>query len=449
MFILIRFLYLFLGLFLILDVAAANEAFNGGTIIQGNRRNEAGISYFILKKNGQVKNSNETISLIASGDIRVTTIDAYNNIKRMIEDDPKNSVVDLLNTRDIIIGNLEMTLLDQQTAKKNRFHTANLEWINVIKDLNFTALNLANNHFQFDGREIGVRQSLDVLKKYDIKTFGLGDNFLLIEKKGIKIGLLGFAKCTNNHELPEEYRAGDFMDGTLVETVHNYQGLVDHLIVMMHWGELRIKAPNPKEEKIARDILNAGASIVIGSGPHVTQRVDVHDGKVVAFSLGNFLFNKLGNEDLNIDASKTFVLEFRISKEEIESVYLYPLNTNVGMIGFPDSTELNSRKNYIENLYKVDKNHYIESIPIFKKIKGRIKAFAVDFTDNPVRAFRKHIKTRYIFQAFYVIYEKTKILWIVFGILSCSIFMYLFFIKSIRFRTEKFKLNFRNPLRNG
>jgi poly-gamma-glutamate synthesis protein (capsule biosynthesis protein) len=65
----------------------------------------------------------------------------------------------------------------------------------------------------------------------------------------------------------------------------------DIVVVMVHWGKERVDQPEPYQKDYARQYIDAGADLVIGSHPHVLQGFEMYKGKWIAYSLGNFIFN--------------------------------------------------------------------------------------------------------------------------------------------------------------
>ena len=64
------------------------------------------------------------------------------------------------------------------------------------------------------------------------------------------------------------------------------------IIAYMHFGNEYSNSPNENQEKIAHELIDYGADIVIGSHPHVTQGIEMYNGKPIFYSLGNFIFDQ-------------------------------------------------------------------------------------------------------------------------------------------------------------
>jgi poly-gamma-glutamate synthesis protein (capsule biosynthesis protein) len=79
---------------------------------------------------------------------------------------------------------------------------------------------------------------------------------------------------------------------TSVSRVTSAAKQADLVIVSVHWGGEYQAAPSPRQQSIAQALARAGAGLIIGHGPHVLQRVEWIGETLIAYSLGNFLFDQ-------------------------------------------------------------------------------------------------------------------------------------------------------------
>ena len=96
----------------------------------------------------------------------------------------------------------------------------------------------------------------------------------------------------------------------------------DFIMVSMHFGNEYSMSPNTDQEKIAHELIDYGADIVVGAHPHVPQGVEMYKGKPICYSLGNFMFD-LGTESTLND--------YMIKVELVNDtgvLTLYPVNIN-------------------------------------------------------------------------------------------------------------------------
>lgn len=214
--------------------------------------------------------------------------------------DPFAACATLLADADLTIGNLECVLgRGGEMILKNYSFRGAMGSEKYLKRY-FHALSLANNH-SFDFGPDGLTECLDILKQNEIGVFGAGANLwsarrgLMLECKGRKILLLGY-----NGFRAEDYQATDSTPGVaplkeewILEDIRNASREVraDIIIPFLHWGSEMVSMPHDQQRLLARRMIDAGASAVIGTHPHVTQTIDTYRGKPIVYSLGNFVFD--------------------------------------------------------------------------------------------------------------------------------------------------------------
>lgn len=171
------------------------------------------------------------------------------------------------------------------------------ESVSLLKRLRIDAVTLANNHSCDCGLE-GLYHTMDVLDGKGIRYCGAGRNSfeaakaLIIEIKGKRIGLIGYTYSSKFLYEPTETDGGlNKIDREKVLTaVKRYKAECDYLFVLMHWGQEKKYRPEKKDFLLARDLIKAGASGVMGSHTHTVQPIMKLGRGVVAMSMGNFVF---------------------------------------------------------------------------------------------------------------------------------------------------------------
>jgi hypothetical protein len=241
------------------------------------------------------------ITIMAVGDIMPGT--NFPSDKLLPADSGKNifiSVKHILENADLTFGNLEGCLLNEGgTVKKCQDSTKCYAFriptyfSPIIKDAGFDILNLANNHcgdFGDAGR-LSTKASLDSTGIY---YAGLTDvPTAIFEKNGLKIGFCSFSPFTGTVDI--------LKTDTVKKIVHTLDSLCDIVIVSMHAGAEGAKyAHVTKQTEIFYDedrgnvyefahlVIDNGADLVLGHGPHVTRAVELYKGRFIAYSLGNF-----------------------------------------------------------------------------------------------------------------------------------------------------------------
>lgn len=214
---------------------------------------------------------------------------------------------DILQSADVTIGNLEGTLLNSGGTPKVCQNPENCvafrmpeHYAGYMKDAGFDMMNLANNH-SGDMGDIGRKSTQHTLKQYSIEYAGhISAPTAIFVKDGIKFGLTGFAPNTGTLSINDHTKAA--------KIVSDLKKQCDIVIVAFHGGAEGSGAThvNRKREfylgedrgncyEFAHDMIDAGADIVFGHGPHVPRGVELYKGKFIAYSLGNFCtYGKFG-----------------------------------------------------------------------------------------------------------------------------------------------------------
>ena len=107
-----------------------------------------------------------------------------------------------------------------------------------------------------------------------------------IELKGLNVDILGI--CLRDEKYAYD---GGIDSDEAIEQVKAYRQNADVVIVSVHWGDELIEYPGLRQRRLARQFQDAGADVVMGHHPHVFQGLDRIESTVVAYSLGNFIFD--------------------------------------------------------------------------------------------------------------------------------------------------------------
>ena len=243
--------------------------------------------------------------------------------------DPFQPFARLLQRHDLRIGNLECVVATGGTAVDKPYaFRADPGVLPVLKRL-FDAMSVANNH-SGDFGKAAFAEELDLLRKTGLPYFGGGDDAteahapLILERNGLRIALLGYVEFK-----PRSFEAGAHLPGVawsgeddrVIEDIvaARRDHHADIVIPFMHWGWEDEPNPSPRLRAFARRMIDAGADMVVGGHPHVTQGAEHYKGKPIVYSLGNFLFNGFDTE-----ATTTgWVLSARIGRDGVRSWRTY------------------------------------------------------------------------------------------------------------------------------
>lgn len=222
----------------------------------------------------------------------------------------------LLKSADLAIGNLEspLTAADYLTPSPWKFKGDTSASAAELRRAGFRLLALANNHAPDCGPD-GLFDTQRFLDKAAIKYSGRGDSFSLarphpagfdsgksypyslpafIEAKGVCIGFLSFCEAYLL-EISKDY-GGQLIaradSATVVNSIRLIRDRCDLVVCSFHWGQEYQDHPNAQQKKLGRLAVRSGADIVHGHHPHVLQGVEFYRGGLIAYSLGNFIFDQ-------------------------------------------------------------------------------------------------------------------------------------------------------------
>lgn len=243
----------------------------------------------------------ETVHIIGVGDMMLGT--NYPSANYLPPNDGKDllaPVNDILKAADVTFGNLEGTVLDKGGNVK---HCSNPKacyafrmpekYVDNLQTAGFDFVSIANNHvgdFGAPGRE----NTVAYLKRTGIAAAGLlSQPTATVERNGVTYGLAAFAPNTGTVDVRDLENAK--------KIVSELAKQVDIVIVSFHGGaEGRKHQHVPCKTEyyygenrgnvcaFSRAVIDAGADVVFGHGPHVTRAVDLYKDRFIIYSLGNF-----------------------------------------------------------------------------------------------------------------------------------------------------------------
>jgi poly-gamma-glutamate capsule biosynthesis protein CapA/YwtB (metallophosphatase superfamily) len=249
----------------------------------------------------------DTLSILFMGDIMghdaqiAAAYDAKTNTYQY--DSYFAPLKDLFENADLTIANLEVTLAGPPHKGYPQFSSPNA-LAYAIKNAGIDILTTANNH-SFDRGEKGVTRTLAVLDSLRIKRTGTfkdstdkkRNHPLIIARNNIKLAFLNYTYGTNGLTVSGPASINRIHRQTIKEDILHAQELnPDQIIVLFHWGKEYQSQPEKVQEDLVNYCKSLGANIVIGSHPHVLQRLEWHkkdhEESFVAYSLGNFVSNQ-------------------------------------------------------------------------------------------------------------------------------------------------------------
>ena len=256
------------------------------------------LSSALLAASPMAHASSGDASLIFVGDIMVAETPGE-LISR--GEDPFQPFAALLSSHDVRIGNRECVVATTGTAEEKPYtFRADPRTLPVLKR-HFDAVSLANNHSGDFGKAAFAEQ-LALMDTAGLPYFGGGRDATaahapwIVERNGVRIALLGYVEFKPRSFEADASRPGVAWSGEDDDVIEDIIAArrvhrADIVIPFMHWGWEDEPDPSPRLRAFARRMIDAGADLVVGGHPHVTQGAEYYRGKPIIYSLGNFLFN--------------------------------------------------------------------------------------------------------------------------------------------------------------
>lgn len=208
---------------------------------------------------------------------------------------------------DVRVGNLECVVAKGGQAEPFKPFTfrAHPRVLPVLAR-HLDVVGLANNH-SGDFGPAAFGEMLGRLRQVGVAYFGGGDNLAqahaprIVERQGLRIALLGYNEFMPRHFEADTDRPGIAWseDEQVWLDIQRARQQADLVIPVMHWGQEHEPQANERQRQLARLMIDAGAAVVVGDHPHVTQDVEIYRGRPIVYSLGNFLFDGFKDEDNN------------------------------------------------------------------------------------------------------------------------------------------------------
>jgi hypothetical protein len=247
-------------------------------------------------------NVTDTITIIGVGDIMLGT--NFPNAGYLPPNDDFISLMqalfDTLKEADITFGNLEGGFMDdgpvvkkcRDTTKCYAFRTP-VKYAACLDSAGFDFMSLANNHAADFGKA-GLDTTQKILNKMGIGSAGLKrDPVCTIDRGGIKIGLCAFSPNKGTCDINDLTTARSI--------VESLEAQVDIVVLSMHAGAEGADYQHVTKAResfygenrgdvyhFAREMIDAGADVIFGHGPHVTRAIDFYKGRFIIYSMGNF-----------------------------------------------------------------------------------------------------------------------------------------------------------------
>lgn len=238
------------------------------------------------------KEVHKPIKIFSVGDIMLGR-NVQNQMTKNGQEYPFAKIAGLFKEQDLVMANLEGPLIKNAPVipTGSMLFGFNSSSASLLKNNYISVVSLANNHTDNYGQK-GLVSTREYLQQAGVEYFGApaaeAESDVLIKTVGQKqFVFLGF-----NATYPI------FNQKVAVNLVKKFASSSNaFVIVMMHWGDEYQLRSNAKQQELAHKLIDAGASVIIGSHPHVVQEVEKYNNKLIFYSLGNFIFDQYFSTD--------------------------------------------------------------------------------------------------------------------------------------------------------
>ncbi|MDP4142897.1 MAG: CapA family protein [Bacillota bacterium] len=208
------------------------------------------------------------------------------------------NVADIFKADDITTANCETTFTDAtKRADKQYTFKAPAAYAKAFSLGGIEAVNISNNHI-YDYLQKGFQDTISALKQENVNFFGEGNQWVT-DVKGVKVGYLGYMGFSYDNNFLNK----------LQNDIRAMKEKSQFVVINFHWGVENAYYPNSTQKYLAHYAIDQGADLIVGHHPHVIEGLERYNGKIIAYSMGNFCFG--GNT--NPSDKDTFILQLKLS----------------------------------------------------------------------------------------------------------------------------------------
>jgi len=281
-----------------------------------------------------------TVRLMAVGDVML----GRSIGKRIRADGPGivfGGVQRVLDRADLLVINLECALTTSRDREDKRYTFKSPPVsADALALAGVDMASMANNHAG-DWGDQGLLDTLRHLADRGIAAAGAGRDRaearapVIVRRNGLSVAFLGYVDAFTESTgfNTKAWRAGPGRPGLAIASTEAIRADVaaatseaDVVVVMIHAGYEYAPSPNAEQRRYARAALGAGATLVLGHHPHVLQGWTRKGSRLIHWSLGNFVFDRMGG------ASDTEILALDLSADGVSDVRTMPVRI---VDGFP------------------------------------------------------------------------------------------------------------------
>ncbi len=284
------------------------------------------------KSGTQEKNENdsqqpEEIVMAFAGDIYISPYVEENYKNAGIGGVISEQLLAEMRNADITMANQEFPFSLEGTKAPDKQFTFRVDplYTSILTEMGIDTVTLANNHALDYGTE-ALTDTFEALDAAGISYVGAGaEQERAMEPCIIEAGQRSYGFLAASRVIPvtdwnvENQQPGmlcTYDSKLLCKAIKETKKSCDFLTVYVHWGVEKSEIPEEYQKQLARDYIDAGADLVIGAHPHVLQGIEYYNGKPIAYSLGNFIFNQ--------EIPSTALLKVRVTPDNQPVLQLIP-----------------------------------------------------------------------------------------------------------------------------
>ena len=264
----------------------------------------------------------DTLNVVFTGDILLDR-----GVRRVIDKHGVDhlfteGVDSVFRSAQVVVGNLECPATNiQSPVQKLYIFRGEPEWLEILKKHGITHLNLANNHSIDQGRE-GLLDTRQNIIDTGMTPIGAGANMseaaepVLLSRTPRNVWLVPSLRLAleNYAYLPDRPCVSQEPMDSLLNRVHLLRKADSTavIIVSLHWGGEHTMHPVNSQRWDARQIIRAGADVLVCHHTHTLQDVEDINGHSVFYSIGNFIFDQSKPEN-----TKACLVRLKITSETV------------------------------------------------------------------------------------------------------------------------------------
>ncbi len=240
----------------------------------------------------------------------------------------KGAMRALISGADLALANFE-----NPAPTRFRWHTSGTVFtadpgmIDGLVNAGIDYVSIANNHIG-DAGDNGILQTIANLKKRGLTYSGAGKDLAaarapaILEAKGVQVAVLAFDAIAKGYYAERDDPGSSQLTLRRAETGIKAarEAGADIVIVFPHWGVEYQYDPFERQQQLARDIIDAGADMIIGNHAHYAAAMEVYKGKPIWYALGNFVFDQTWSEP----TMEGITLELTFHGSELRQVRMRP-----------------------------------------------------------------------------------------------------------------------------